>query len=126
LINQALGGDFQAVLWRNHPGGDPDTQYIYWHSNSPVNFNNFKDPQIDRDLEDGRSNVNVNQRKANYEDLQRVFARQAYNVWRSFYALWCFASAPNVHGVTGPDLPDGGRPGLVASVHPVVGLWLSK
>ena len=25
LINAAIGGEFQAVSWRNHPGGDPDT-----------------------------------------------------------------------------------------------------
>jgi peptide/nickel transport system substrate-binding protein len=125
LINQALGGQFQAVTWRNHPGGDPDGQYVWWHSKSPVNFNNFSDPQIDKDLEDGRSNLDVNARKADYEDLQRVFGRQLYNLW-GFYALWTFASAPSVHGITGPDLPDGGRPGLIASVHPVVGIWLSK
>lgn len=125
LINQALGGQFQAATWRNHPGGDPDGQYVWWHSASPVNFNNIKDPQIDKDLDDGRSNPDVNARRADYEDLQRVFAHQLYSLW-GFYALWSFPSAPNVHGITGPDLPDGGHQGLVASVHPVVGLWLSK
>src|SRR5205807_667540 len=29
LINQAIKGDFQAVGWRNHPGGDPDGQYVW-------------------------------------------------------------------------------------------------
>jgi peptide/nickel transport system substrate-binding protein len=125
LINQALGGQFQAVTWRNHPGGDPDGQYVWWHSNSPVNFNNIKDPDLDRALDDGRSNTDVNARRADYEEVQRIFARQLYNLW-GFYALWTFASTPKVHGVTGPDLPDGGRPGLIASVHPVVGIWLAK
>lgn len=125
LINQALGGQFQAVTWRNHPGGDPDGQYVWWHSGSPVNFNNIKDAQIDKDLDDGRSNTDVNARRADYEDLQRVFARQLYNLW-GFYALWTFATTPNVHGITGPALPDGSRQALVASVHPVVGIWLSK
>jgi peptide/nickel transport system substrate-binding protein len=125
LINQALGGQFQAVTWRNHPGGDPDGQYVWWHSNSPVNFNNIKDPDLDRALDDGRSTTDVNARRADYEEVQRIFARQLYNLW-GFYALWTFASNPKVHGVTGPDLPDGGRPGLIASVHPVVGIWLAK
>jgi hypothetical protein len=32
-----------------------------------------------------------------------------------------------VHGVDGPTLPDGGgKQGLIASVHPIVGLYVSK
>ena len=125
LINQAISGDFQAVLWRNHPGADPDTQYGWWYSGSPINFGKINDPHINHDLDDARSNTVVTARQADYQDLQRVFASQLYNLW-GFYALWTFASAPNVHGITGPDLPDGGHPGIVVSVHPIVGLWLSK
>jgi peptide/nickel transport system substrate-binding protein len=126
LINQALGGDFQAVLWRNHPGADPDTQYVWWHSGSPVNFGDIKDAQIDHDLDTGRSATDSNARKAAYEDLQKVFGEKLYNLW-SWYSLWAFISKPTVHGITGPDLPDGGgKQGLVASVHPMLGLWVSK
>ncbi|MEZ5239410.1 MAG: ABC transporter substrate-binding protein [Microthrixaceae bacterium] len=35
LINTALGGDWQAMLFRNYPGGDPDTQYNWWYTGSP-------------------------------------------------------------------------------------------
>ena len=35
LINDAIGGKFQAVTWRNHPGGDPDTQYVWWYDGNP-------------------------------------------------------------------------------------------
>jgi peptide/nickel transport system substrate-binding protein len=126
LINEALGGDFQANLWRNHPGADPDTQYVWWHSSSPVNFNNFKDPQIDKDLETGRSSPDPAVRKAAYEDIQRVFDTQFYSLWR-WYSLWAFIGKPNLHGIDGPTLPSGnGKQGLVASVHPMLGLYLSK
>jgi peptide/nickel transport system substrate-binding protein len=125
LINQALGGDFQAVLWRNHPGADPDTQYVWWKSKSPVNFGAINDPNIDRVLDDGRSNPDPEARKRDYEELQRIFGQQLYNLW-SWYSLWAFISKPNVHGVEGPDLPDGGKQGLVASVHPMAGLFVSK
>ncbi len=125
LINQALGGDFQATLWRNHPGADPDTQYVWWHSGSPVNFGAINDPQIDRDLDIGRSSTDVNERRTVYEDIQRVFATKLYNLW-GFYSRWVFASQPYVHGVTGPDLPNGGKQGLIASVHPLLGLYVTK
>ncbi len=125
LINQALGGDFQATVWRNHPGADPDTQYVWWHSGSPVNFGAIKDAEIDNALDTARSSTDPNVRRAAYETIQRVFATKLYNLW-GFYSRWVFASQPNVHGVTGPDLPDGGKQGLIASVHPLAGLYLSK
>jgi peptide/nickel transport system substrate-binding protein len=124
LINQALGGDFQATLWRNHPGADPDTQLPWWHSGSPVNFQNIKDPRIDHDLDEARSATDPAVRKADYEDLQREFGAQLYSLW-GFYARWVIASKPNIHGITGVDLPDGGTPGIVASVFPTIGLWRS-
>ena len=31
-IDTAITGDFQAIGWRNHPGGDPDEQYVWWNS----------------------------------------------------------------------------------------------
>ena len=54
LINEAIGGQYQAHVWRNHPGGDPDEQYIWWHSGLPTNFGKFSDPEIDRLLDEGR------------------------------------------------------------------------
>ena len=65
LINTALGGDFQAVLWRNHPGGDPGTQYVWWYSvteaGAPnfVNFSKINDPEIDKVFKDGRANTDL-------------------------------------------------------------------
>jgi peptide/nickel transport system substrate-binding protein len=126
LIHQALEADFQATVWRNHPGADPDTQYVWWHSGSPINFSHINDAQIDHDLDEARSTSDTSVRKADYGDLQKQFAEKLYNLW-AWYALWAFVSRPNVHGITGPDLPDGGgKQGLVASAHPIVGLWVSK
>ena len=60
-IDNAISGDFEAIGWRNHPGGDPDTQYVWWKSfggdpPNPINFARFDDPEIDRLLKDGRTN----------------------------------------------------------------------
>lgn len=29
-INDVIAGSYQAAAWRNHPGFDPDTQFIWW------------------------------------------------------------------------------------------------
>jgi peptide/nickel transport system substrate-binding protein len=134
LINIAVGGDFQAVGWRNHPGADPDTQYVWWYNQknpdgsfaNPINFGRFDSEQINTLLDEGRSEPDAAKRKTIYEDLNKSFAKDLWNIWGS-YTIWSIASQPNVHGVLGPDLPDGSKPfpGL-ATGHPVSGLWISK
>ncbi len=125
-IDDAIAGNFQGDLWRNHPGGDPDLQYVWWHSGSPVNFNKFSDPEIDRLLEEGRVETDPAKRTAIYEDLNRRFAEQVWNVW-SQWTLWVVASAPEVHGVLGPELPGGTAPfpGL-SDGHQVTGIWVEQ
>jgi peptide/nickel transport system substrate-binding protein len=134
LINAAIGGDFQAITWRNHPGADPDTQYVWWYNGkdadgnftNPINFGRFDDPEINKLLDEGRTTLDEAKRKTIYEDLNKRFANQLWNIWAS-YTIWSIASQPNVHGLLGPDLPDGSGPfpGLPTGA-PVSGIWVSK
>ncbi|MDQ6696858.1 MAG: ABC transporter substrate-binding protein [Actinomycetota bacterium] len=134
LINTAIGGKFQALTFRNHPGGDPDTQYVWWYdgnpdpkvSTNPVNFGRINDPVMDKLLDTGRSEIDPAKRQRIYQDVNRRFAKQVWNVWLS-YTAWAIAENSKVHGILGPDLPDGSKPftGL-ATGHPVLGMWIDK
>jgi peptide/nickel transport system substrate-binding protein len=129
LINSAISGDVQATFWRNHPGGDPDGQYVWWKSDSPVNFGRIDDPEIDRLLDEGRSEPDTAKRKDIYEDITRRFADQVWNLWAN-WTRWVVGQADGVHGIdveTAPDLPDGSGPfpGL-ATGHPVHGIWIDE
>jgi len=123
LINEAIAGNFTGIGFRNHPGGDPDTQYVWWHSGSPVNFGRINDPEIDRLLDEGRSEPDAAKRTAIYRELNKHFGKELYNLW-SWYSLWGVGYQNNVKGVTGRPLPDGGgRPfPLFAGVIPVSGI----
>ena len=44
FIIAAVGGNFSIMLWRQHPGDDPDGQYVWWNTGSLVNFGKFADP----------------------------------------------------------------------------------
>jgi peptide/nickel transport system substrate-binding protein len=134
-INQAVGKKYEAILWRNHPGGDPDLQYVWWHcDNAPpddcnnlVNFSGFNDPVINESLDKGRSSAADDPAHVQaYEDLNRRFATELYEIWGQ-YTIWSIAFQPQVHGVLGTDLPDGTGPfpGL-ATGHPVEGIWLKQ
>ena len=108
LINDAIGGKFQAMTFRNYPGGDPDTQYVWWYGGSPVNFGRFNDPVINKLLDEGRTSADPAKRKEIYEDINRRFAEQVWSVW-AWFTPWAIVEQPNVHGILGPTLPDGDR-----------------
>lgn len=125
-IDQALAGEFQALGWRNHPGADPDSQYNWWYEGSPVNFGNIADPEINRLLDEGRTTPPGPEREAIYEDLNRRFGEQVWNVWTT-RAVWAVGSGANVQNLLGPG-PEAGSgpfPGL-GTGHEVLGLWVSE
>jgi peptide/nickel transport system substrate-binding protein len=97
-IDRAITGDYQAMAWRNHPGGDPDTQYVWWQSTYPTNFGRIQDPAIDDLLTQGRTTADPDRRQQIYESLNRRFGEQAYNLWMA-YSLWSVGTAPRVHGI---------------------------
>ena len=126
LINTALGGDWQAITWRNHPGGNPDGQYVWWHSGEPTNFGKINDPELDALLEQGRAEADPAKQKTIYEDVNRVFGKQIYNLWFN-WSEWNIATATDIFGIYGPDNADGSKPfpGL-ATGHSVAGLWVQQ
>ncbi|MEA3020896.1 MAG: peptide/nickel transport system substrate-binding protein [Actinomycetota bacterium] len=124
-INKALSHDFQAIGWRNHPGADPDTQYMWWYSKSALNFGSIKDPELDRLLDAGRGETDPAKRLKDYQDINQLFANNMYNLWGP-WALWTIAFSPKVNGILGPTMSVGGNfPGL-GSGHFMTGVWLSK
>ncbi|HEX2738548.1 MAG TPA: ABC transporter substrate-binding protein [Acidimicrobiia bacterium] len=126
LITRGLGGSYQNLFFRNYPGGDPDGNYNWWYSTSPINFGRFKDPVIDKLPDEGRVTADRAKRKEIYEAINREFSKQAWASW-TYLQGWAIAAQTNVHGVYGPDLPNGGKPfGILAGIHPSVGLWVSK
>ena len=76
LINTALGGDWQAIAWRNHPGGNPDSQYVWWHSSMPTNFGGIDDPQMDELLERGRATDDPERASADLRGHQPPLRRE--------------------------------------------------
>ena len=137
LINDAIGGKFQASGWRNHPGFDPDTQWVWWHCknaparaagststqigtgdaahitgnncDNPVNFSRFNDAIINKAFEKARASDVPAVRKTAYEDINKEFAKQLWDGW-GYWSLWTVPSQTNIQGITGPRLPTATSP----------------
>jgi peptide/nickel transport system substrate-binding protein len=129
IINQAIGGSVDAFGWRNYPGQDPDTMYVWFYSGSVVNFNHISDPEIDEALTTGRESSDEATRTQAYEAFNERMTDQIYNFW-TYYTQWFIATKSSVHGVIGPNLPnEAGEPGndeavdVLAGYHQMLGLW---
>jgi len=132
-INVAVARNFQMYGWRNFPGSDPDSLFVWWNCNNAapatcdnlVNFGGFNDTVINSDLQKGRTDTDPATRAGYYEDLNRQFSKQLYNLWTS-WVVWAVSTSPKVHGILGPPLPDGSapNPGL-ATGHSMAGLFVT-
>lgn len=115
LINNALFGDpaFDAFGWRNHGGIFFDQQYYWWHSSSAapppelaLNFGRLNDPEIDRLLDESRSETDPEARKALAEEANRRFASECFIIPTSF-TTWGLSMNPKVQGIGNTPQPDG-------------------
>jgi peptide/nickel transport system substrate-binding protein len=126
FISAAVSGNFSIMLWRNHPGDDPDTNYQWWQTGSILNFGKIADPQLQSLLDQGRSETNPTKRTQIYEKVNQEFSKNLYNVW-AYYAQWVVAAQKNVQGLMGPPLPDGGgKPLFLYGRHPLLGIYVNK
>jgi peptide/nickel transport system substrate-binding protein len=129
IINQAIGSSVDAFLWRNYPGSDPDTMYVWFYGGSVVNFNHVDDDILNKALDDGRSEADPATRRGHYETFNERLSSQAYTIW-SWYQTWFIAHDSDVKGVLGPNLPDeNGEVGtekpaqILAGYHQLLGMW---
>jgi peptide/nickel transport system substrate-binding protein len=130
IINEVLAGNFQATMWRQHAGGEPDGQYIWWYGGAganPTNFSRINDPVLNEALAQGRVETDPVKRREMYERIPRRFAEKVYSIWLS-YAEWGIGLAKNVHGVLSAELPDDGGPIFtgIAGGHPVHAMWVES
>jgi peptide/nickel transport system substrate-binding protein len=134
-INVAVQRNYQMYGWNNFGGSDPDGLFVWWHCGNGtdpaaacdnlVNFGGFNDSVINSDLEKGRVEPDPQKRTAYYEDLNRQFSKQLYNIWIN-WTVWAIGSSPKLHGITGPQLPDGSAPDPnVATGFPISGLFVT-
>ena len=80
-------------------------------------------------LDQARAEPDEAKRTQLYEDFNKAMTSQVYNFW-GWYTPWFIVTKPNVHGVTGPNLPDSNgntgsdKPsGVLAGYHQLLGLW---
>jgi peptide/nickel transport system substrate-binding protein len=131
LINKALSGDIDVLLWRNLHGGytnSTDSDNYPWWANADtgnlINFSKFNNPDTQALLEKGRGESAESDIKSTYEDFNKAMAENVYIV-PAWYVDWTIGYAADVK-LTLPKLPDGaGKPLFVYGRIPVLGISTS-
>lgn len=76
-VVSTISNDYEAFLAIFDIPDDPD-QYSIWHSTQMgTNITRYQNPRIDKLLEDGRSQVNIEDRKKTYLDFQKYLVEDA-------------------------------------------------
>ena len=115
-------GNFEVFTWRNHGGLDPETERVWWHSETAdpigeiaLNFGRFQDDVIDENLQVLRESQDEAERAAAAEAINEAFGEQVYNIW-AVWTYWVMGFKPSVHGVQTPILLPDGTNGLTEGI----------
>ncbi|PWU22504.1 hypothetical protein C5B42_05820 [Candidatus Cerribacteria bacterium 'Amazon FNV 2010 28 9'] len=68
--------NFQVIVAGQQIPNDPD-QYTMWDSTQPTNFTHYKNPRVDKLLEDGRRTTDKEQRKLIYQEFQTTLVQDS-------------------------------------------------
>lgn len=69
-ITSQVPASFQIFLGEFNVSSDPD-QYVLWHSSQVNNITHYDNPRIDKLLEDGRKELDIQKRISIYADFQK-------------------------------------------------------
>jgi peptide/nickel transport system substrate-binding protein len=95
-----LQNDFDAARIGVSQTADPDTQlYLWYHSsnigNGGLNFGAYRNADVDKLLDGGRTNIDQTHRTEDYQQAQKILLDDAPAVWM-YYEKWIYGVGPKV------------------------------
>jgi peptide/nickel transport system substrate-binding protein len=113
LINVALAGTFQALLWRQFAAVDPDLNYVFWSPTEidpglAIDMTRNSDPLVEDALQQGRRNAGATIRNQAYQKVSERFDVDIPYIWLD-RAVWAVATQPNVQNFVYQTIPAGGQ-----------------
>ena len=87
--------NFQSMLIAQQIPQDPD-QYFLWHSTQQTNFTGYKNPHVDKLLEDGRKTLDQKERRSAYLDFQQYLVEDSPAIFLRHLTLYHNRSHMNI------------------------------
>lgn len=130
LINDALGGAYEAVLWRQFAAVDPDLNYLFWSPTEifggiAVNFARNSDPSLETYLQTGRRSTDPATRATAYQQFARQLNQDLPYIWLD-RAIWAIVANSKVQNFNNPTTPAGAKAyGMIVGTIWTPQIWLS-
>ena len=110
LILNAVMGNFQVNLWRNHDGISLATERVWWHSNFStglaLNLGRIRSESLDAALDEATVTTDRDELRQIAEDVNRILAEGVHNVWLH-WVKWILPHRDEVRNLARITLPDG-------------------
>ena len=110
LISNAVAGNFQLMLWRQHNGQHVEGERVWWHSDNAeglaVNFGRIRNDTMDNLMDEARQTDDPDKLREIAEDINRQFGEQAHNIWLN-WTLWQMIFQNSVKNAGTLTFPDG-------------------
>lgn len=110
FLTKALTADYQTLLFRNHGGGNPALETVWWHSRHAeglaTNFGRIIDSEMDRLMVALDATNTSSELDTIGQDVNRLFGSQVYNLWLNT-GEWALPYRAGVEGVGNLTLPTG-------------------
>ncbi|MCY3560276.1 MAG: ABC transporter substrate-binding protein [bacterium] len=110
LIRDAILGDFQVHLWRNHDGTSLASERVWWHSEFSsglaLNLGRIMSEPLDAALDEATVTVDRDELRTIAEQVNRILAAGVHNVWLH-WVRWMLPHREAVQNLARITLPDG-------------------
>ena len=112
IISNAIAGNFQLLLWRQHTGQHVEAERIWWHSDNAqglaVNFGRIRNDAMDSLMDDARQTDDPDELREIAENINRQFGEQVHNIWTN-WTIWQLIHANSVKNPAYMTFPDGSQ-----------------
>ena len=110
LILNAVMGNFQVNLWRNHDGISLATERVWWHSNFStglaLNLGRIHSESLDATLDEATVTTDRDELRQIAEKVNRILAEGAHNIWLH-WVKWILPHRDEVQNLARITLPEG-------------------
>ena len=112
LIRNAVMGNFQVNIWRNHDGISLAAERVWWHSNFTsglaLNLGRIRNEALDEALDRATVTTERDELRQIAEEVNRILADGVHNVWLH-WVKWILPHRDEVRNLARITLPGGGE-----------------
>jgi ABC-type transport system substrate-binding protein len=129
IVSRVITDNFQLMTWAQFGDADPDSAYVFFHSQGGANFLNWSNhsiPELDAAWDAGRATDDFDTRAAAYAEIQQILAEEVPLLWIDHLSgAEAVVSSSKIEGLNAARFPEGqeGAGVVNGSFHSYAGIF---